>query len=42
VSVFISEDYIRSLEVQYKGQFVAQELYGEFVRFEVWHFYTYP
>ncbi len=31
---YLSEDYFRSLEEQYKGQFAAQELHGEFVRFE--------
>lgn len=33
-NIYLSEDYFRSLEEQYKGQFAAQELHGQFVRFE--------
>jgi phage terminase large subunit len=33
-NIYLSEDYFRSLEEQYKGQFAAQELHGEFVMFE--------
>lgn len=33
-NTYLSEDYFRSLEEQYRGQFAAQELHGEFVRFE--------
>jgi phage terminase large subunit len=33
-NVYLAEDYFRSLEEQYQGQFAAQELHGEFVMFE--------
>ena len=33
-NIYLSEEYFRSLEAQYEGQFRRQELYGEFVKFE--------
>lgn len=33
-NIYLSEEYFRSLEAQYSGQFARQELQGEFVRFE--------